>query len=279
VTVVYRFAVETHFVRHGDVTLTMDVEGEGPTVLFLHGWPDTGVLWRDVAAQVRAAGFRTAIPDLRGCGRSSKPTSVREYGMQLLVGDVVALVEDLGGPVVLVGHDWGSNLAWATAAFQPQVVSKLVALSVGHPTSFRSAGLVQQMKSWYTLLFSFEGIAEEWLRKNDHEALRTWLGHPNVDNVIRELERDNQLSTHLNWYRANIPPESFVADPPVLPPIQAPTLGVWSTNDFALSEAQMKNSELYCANGFTYRRIEGPGHWMPIEDPVAVAQLITDFLP
>jgi pimeloyl-ACP methyl ester carboxylesterase len=128
------------------------------------------------------------------------------------------------------------------------------------------------------LLFSFESIAEEWLRKNDHEALRTWLGHPDVDNVIRELERDNQLSTHLNWYRANIPPESFVADPPVLPPIQAPTLGVWSTNDFALSEAQMKNSELYCANGFTYRRIEGPGHWMPIEDPVAVAQLITDFL-
>ncbi len=270
--------METRLVQHGDVTLHHDVAGEGPTVLFLHGWPDTGVLWHDVAALVRAAGFRTAVPDLRGCGRSSKPEAVNDYAMHHLVGDVAALVDDLGGPVTLVGHDWGSNLAWATAAFQPELVTKLVALSVGHPTSFRSAGLIQQMKSWYTLLFSFEGIAEQWLRKNNHEALRTWLGHPDVENVIRELERDNQLSTHLNWYRANIPPESFVAEPPVLPPISVPTLGVWSTNDFALSEAQMQNSAAYCTNGFTYKRIEGPGHWMPLEDPKGVADLIIDFL-
>jgi pimeloyl-ACP methyl ester carboxylesterase len=271
--------VETRLVQHGEVTLHVDVAGEGPTVLFLHGWPDTGVLWHDVATHVRNAGYRTAVPDLRGCGRSSKPTAVSDYAMHLLVGDVAALVDELGGPVALVGHDWGSNLAWATAAFRPDLVSHLVALSVGHPTSFRSAGLVQQMKSWYTLLFSFEGIAEQWLRKNDHEALRTWLGHPDVESVIRELERENQLSTHLNWYRANIPPESFVADPPVLPPIQAPTLGVWSTNDFALSEAQMQNSVEYCTNGFTYKRIEGPGHWMPLEDPEGVARLIIEFLP
>ena len=256
----------------------MDVQGQGPTILLLHGWPDTGRLWREVAPLLVAGGYRVAVPDLRGCGRSSKPTATPAYAMQELVLDVAALVEALGAPVTLVGHDWGANLAWATAAFMPQLVDRLVALSVGHPTAFRSAGLAQQIKSWYTLLFSFEGLAEEWLRKNNHEALRHWLGHPDADAVIAELERDNQLSTHLNWYRANIPPSSFVAEPPVLPAIQAPTLGIWSTGDFALSEGQMTNSAAYCANGFTYERIEGPGHWLPLEEPAEVARRILTFL-
>ena len=215
----------------------MDVQGQGPTILLLHGWPDTGRLWREVAPLLVAGGYRVAVPDLRGCGRSSKPIATPAYAMQELVFDVAALVE-----------------------------------------AFRSAGLAQQITSWYTLLFSFEGLAEEWLRKNNHEALRHWLGHPDADAVIAELERDNQLSTHLNWYRANIPPSSFVAEPPVLPAIQAPTLGIWSTGDFALSEGQMTNSAAYCANGFTYERIEGPGHWLPLEEPAEVARRILTFL-
>jgi len=263
---------------NGDVVIVADVEGDGPTVLLLHGWPDTAAVWDEVGPRLVAAGYRIVTPDLRGCGRSTKPTNVADYRMHLLVGDVAALIDEVGGPVALVGHDWGAGLAWAVAAYLPQRVSHLVVLSVGHPTAFRSGGIEQQQRSWYTLLFSYEGLGEAFLRHHDYEAMRRWLRHPRVEPVIAELERDGQMRTHLLWYRANLAPDAFVTDPPVLPAIQAPTLGVWSSGDFALTERQMIDSAQYCENGFTYRRLEGVGHWTPLDAPDEIAMSIDDFL-
>jgi pimeloyl-ACP methyl ester carboxylesterase len=265
-------------VSSGDVQLNVTVEGQGPTILLLHGWPDTSALWRDVADDLVAQGYRVAVPDLRGCGLSDKPTQVERYAMHHLVGDVVAIVAALGDDkVTLVGHDWGANLAWVTATYRPDLIERLVVVSVGHPTSFRSAGLEQQIKSWYTLLFFHEGVGEAFLRKNDYEAMRRWTGHPRVEEVIAELERDGQMTTHLLWYRANLPPESFVSAPPVLPAVEVPVLGLWSSGDLALSEQQMTNSAQYCSRGFTYVRFEGHGHWLPIEAPHELSAEIVKF--
>ena len=77
--------------------------------------------------------------------------------------------------------------------------------------------------------------------------MRRWVRHPRADEVIDELERDGQMRTHLMWYRANARPDMFLSPPPVLPPIQAPTLGVWSSGDAALNESQMTESAQYCA--------------------------------
>ena len=265
--------------RHGDVEIAYDVDGEGPTLVLLHGWPDTSSLWDEMAPRLIEAGFRVVTPDLRGCGRSSKPTATADYAMHHLVGDVAALIDDVGAErVTLVGHDWGANLTWVSAAHLPERVDRLVALSVGHPTSFRSAGLEQQIKSWYTLLFAHEGLGEAFLRQHDYEAMRHWLGHPRVDAVIEELERDGQMTTHLQWYRANIPPWAFVADPPVLPPILAPAMGVWSSGDAALSERQMTGSAPYCEGGFRFVRLEGFGHWTPLEAPDEVTDEIVHFI-
>ncbi len=94
------------------------------------------------------------------------------------------------------------------------------------------------MKSWYMLLFQFEGVGEAFLRKNNHEAIRRWTGHPRPDTVIEELERDGQMRSHLLWYRANVAPDAFVAPPPSLPPLEVPVLGIWSSGDFALGETR-----------------------------------------
>ncbi|HEY5111068.1 MAG TPA: alpha/beta fold hydrolase [Acidimicrobiales bacterium] len=271
--------MESIKVSSGDVELHVNVSGEGPTVLLLHGWPDTSALWNGVASDLVTAGYRVAVPDLRGCGLSDKPTDVTRYAMHELVSDVACIIAALGDEkVTLVGHDWGANLAWVTATYRPDLVGRLVVVSVGHPTSFRSAGLEQQIKSWYTLLFFHEGVGEAFLRKNDYEAMRRWTGHPRVEEIILELERDGQMTTHLLWYRANLPPESFVADPPILPPVEVPVLGLWSSGDAALSEHQMTNSSAYCAQGFTYVRFEGPGHWLPIEAPHDVSAAIVKFI-
>ena len=104
-------------------------------------------------------------------------------------------------------------------------------------------------------------------------------GIPDLDAVVADLERDSSLTTGLNWYRANITPEAFVGTPIELPPIQAPTMGVWSSGDFALTEEQMTGSAKFCTNGFRYERIDGPGHWMQIDAPDKVNALLLDFLP
>ena len=272
--------MEQILVENGPVTLSVQVSGEGPTIVLLHGWPDTSAVWDLVAPALLECGFRVAVPDLRGCGRSSKPEGTQNYAMHLLVADLNAIIGALGTEKVsLVGHDWGANLAWVTTAYEPTIVERLVAVSVGHPTAFRSAGLEQQIKSWYTLLFYHEGLGEAFLRKNDYEAMRHWVGHPRVDAIIEELERDGQMSAHLQWYRANIPPEAFVARAPVLPPIQVLTLGIWSSGDSALGERQMTDSGAYCAHGFAYTRLEDVGHWIPLEAASELVEQLVTFVP
>ncbi|MEI8051644.1 MAG: alpha/beta fold hydrolase [Actinomycetes bacterium] len=249
------------------------------TVVLLHGWPDEGSMWHHQVAALVDAGYRVVVPDQRGCGASDRPTAISAYKMALLVADVVAVITSLDeGAVHVVGHDWGANVAWALASFVPSVVTSLTAISVGHPTSFRSAGIEQQMRTWYPLLFQFEGIGEAWLRKDDYTAVRTWLSHPDADDVVARDRATGFLDTHLHWYRANMPPESWIAEPPVIPPIQCRTMGIWSTGDHALTEVQMKGSGAYVEGPWRYERLEGPGHWLPLEIPDVLNALLIDFL-
>jgi pimeloyl-ACP methyl ester carboxylesterase len=127
------------------------------------------------------------------------------------------------------------------------------------------------------LLFSYEGVGEGFLRKNEYEAMRRWVRHPRVESVIAELERDGQMSAHLKWYRANVAPDAFVIDPAPLPAVGVPVLGIWSSGDFALTEGQMTNSASYCAGGFEYLRLEDLGHWIPLEAPHELARAVIEF--
>jgi pimeloyl-ACP methyl ester carboxylesterase len=255
-------------------------EGDGRPVVLLHGFPDTGTLWRNQVPALRDAGYRVIVPDLRGYGGTDKPTDVEQYAIPYLAGDVIGLLDHLGiERAHVVGHDWGSALAWAIAAFAPDRVDHLVALSVGHPGAFRDAGLLQREKSWYMLLFQFAGIAEAWLSNDGWANFREWSHYPDADRVIAELERDQSLTPGLNWYRANIPPESYVTPGIEVPPVKAPTMGVWSDGDMALLEEQMTASSKFVEGTWRYERVNGAGHWMQLERPDAVNRLLLDYLP
>lgn len=257
-----------------------DTGGDGPAVLLLHGFPDRGRLWRHQVPALREAGFRVIVPDQRGYGGSTKPEAVDAYGLANLMLDMVGVLDHLDiERAHVVGHDWGAPVGWLAASLAPDRVDRLVALSVGHPTAFASAGRAQREKSWYMLLFQFAGVAERWLSQNDWENFRAWVDHPDADGVIADLENDSSLTPGLCWYRANLAPESLLEPPIALPPVQAPTMGVWSTGDIALTEVQMTGSAAYVAGGFRYERLDGPGHWMMLEAPDAVNALLLDFLP
>ncbi len=264
---------------NGGIGLHYEITGEGTPVVLLHGFPDTARLWRHQVDAFVRAGFSVITVDQRGYGSSDKPTEVEAYGLLNLVGDVGAVLADAGVERThVVGHDWGAAVAWGLATAAPALVDHLVVLSVGHPATFRSEGFEQHAKSWYMLLFQFEGIAERWLSDDDWSGFRAWSGHPDADAVIAELEANHSLTPALNWYRANVPASSYLDPPLELPPVQAPTMGVWGSGDFALTEGQMTRSIAHVAGSWRYERLEGPGHWLQLEAPEQVNRLLIEFL-
>jgi len=260
------------------VGIEYQVTGQGRPVVLLHGFPDSGRLWRHQVTALAEAGFQVIVPDLRGYGLSDKPSEVEAYSLPLLAGDVMAVLADAGAERAhVVGHDWGAALAWAIASLAPGSVDHLAVLSVGHPSTFRRTA-EQREKSWYMLLFQFPGVAERWLTENNW-ANMIGAGHPDADQVVADIEANGSLVPGLNWYRANVGPETWVGPPVQLPPVQAPTMGIWSTGDFALTEVQMTDSAENVAGPWRYERLDGPGHWMQLDAPDKVNALLLDFLP
>jgi pimeloyl-ACP methyl ester carboxylesterase len=267
-------------VDSGGVTLDVNVEGSGRPVVLVHGFPDTKRLWSKVTPALVDAGYQVITYDQRGYGASDKPAEVEAYSIPFLAIDTTAVLDYLGiERAHLVGHDWGAAVVWAVASFAPERVDHLVPMSVGHPGSFADMDMSQREKSWYMLLFQFAPQAEQWLTADGGANFREWCHHPDFDAVLAELERDQSLTPGLNYYRANVNPDALVGPPLELPPIQAPTMGIWSSLDFALNEPQMTGSEKFCANSWRYERIDGVDHWMQWEAPEKVAPLLLDFLP
>ncbi len=255
-------------------------EGQGPAVLLLHGFPDTSYLWRHQIPALVAAGYRALAPDLRGRGQTEMPTRAEDYALRLMVQDVAALLDALDVERAhVVGHDWGAALAWVSASLLPQRVDRLVVISVGHPAARSRPTLEQLQKSWYTLLFQFEGIAEELLQQDDWYLLKE-LGQGAGDQelYLAELSRPGALTAALNWYRANRPPQHLLAPPIALPKVQAPTLGIWSSGDLYLTEDWMLRSAAFVSGPWKYERIDDASHWIPLDQPVRLNRLLLEFL-
>ncbi|WP_342634181.1 alpha/beta hydrolase [Lichenibacterium ramalinae] len=99
----------THFLASGPV--------DGPLMIFVHGWPSIGLMWRAQMDAFAADGWRCIAPDLRGFGGSSAPAAVDAYTVEEAVADMAELHDHLGGePAVWVGHDWGCCVVGALAA-------------------------------------------------------------------------------------------------------------------------------------------------------------------
>ncbi|KWX09904.1 alpha/beta hydrolase, partial [Carbonactinospora thermoautotrophica] len=139
--------------------------GEGPLVLFVHGFPEFWWAWRHQLVAVAEAGYRAVAMDLRGYGASDKPP--RGYDALTLAADVTGLVRALGeASAVLVGHGEGAYVAWTAATRSPKIVRGLVAVSMPHPRRLRTAlarDPAQLSLSGYVLGFQLPWVPERHL--------------------------------------------------------------------------------------------------------------------
>lgn len=124
-------AVEVKTVVTGDLPIQIRCAGDGPLVLLLHGFPDLSLGWHHQIEGLAQAGYYAVAPDMRGYGGTGGPPQAEAYSIFSLVGDLVALVEALGyRQAVVVGHDWGSAVAWHCALLRPDMFHAVMGMSV-----------------------------------------------------------------------------------------------------------------------------------------------------
>lgn len=164
-------------VETNGIKLRIAEMGKGPLVIFLHGFPESWYSWRHQLPAVAKAGFHAVAPDLRGYGKSDKPANVDDYDIRHLTADVTGLIDALGEKTaVVVGHDWGSLVAWNAVLLHPDRFTGLVAMSVPYGGRAAVSPLETMKKTsgdnfYYILYFQEPGVAEGEFDKDPRAIL------------------------------------------------------------------------------------------------------------
>jgi pimeloyl-ACP methyl ester carboxylesterase len=292
--------------------------GEGPLVVFMHGFPDLAISWKHQLQAVAEAGYRGVALDMRGYGGTSAPEDPEAYSQFHVAGDVAALMDELGEEsAVLVGHDMGANLAWAMASFLPQRVRGVAVLSIPHKPRGDQPPVASSPPTFYQRRFQPLGVEEELL----HAAATTfltaifdrlsgsselgeppallvpegrsfrdlfevptstpaWLGDDELAEYVATFQRTGFRGA-LNWYR-NIDRNWYQSAPWAGLPVTVPATFIIGTGDVAWA--------LFHANGVIdsqkdrvpllteIRVLDGVGHWIAQEAPAEVNDFLLTFL-
>ena len=183
--------IETNGVRLNTV-----VEGKGPLVILLHGFPQTWYLWRHQIDPLVEAGFQVAVPDQRGFGDSDCPPAISDYNMRELTADVAGIAQALGHETFyVIGHDWGCVIAWNTALMYPDKCKGVMGMELPYwrtrPVFLDPPGLDDRF--WYIRYFQEPGVAEaEFAERPLEEVLLsifyTHSGDAPEHTFIKQLE-------------------------------------------------------------------------------------------
>jgi pimeloyl-ACP methyl ester carboxylesterase len=262
--------------------LTFDVRDAGPPdgdpVVLLHGFPQDARAFDRLAPVLHGAGLRTLAPDQRGYSPGARPRGRSPYRLRELVDDVLALLDAAGlGSAHLVGHDWGAVVGWALAAWHPERLRTLTALSVPHPAAMARAAVTsdQALRSSYVLAFQLPAVPERALLAGGGAPLRRLLtqsGLPDglAAHYVTRMREPGALTAALAWYRA-LP---LGAWEPV-GRVRVPTLHVWSTADVALGRAATEATRAHVEAPYRLEVLEGVPHWVPELAADRVGELLT----
>ncbi|MEM1281393.1 MAG: alpha/beta hydrolase [Cyanobacteria bacterium P01_H01_bin.152] len=277
--------LQHQFIRTNGIRLHYVTQGQGPLLLFLHGFPEFWYTWRH-QIPVFAEFFKVVAVDLRGYNDSDKPTAVSDYVMSELVKDISELITALGfDTCYLVGHDWGGGIAWSVAYAHPEQVAKLVILNCPHPQRFLEgfANPMQWWRSAYMGFFQLPWLPELLLAANNYRFIDTAFDNMAVNRsaiTLADIQafktaiaRPGALQAGLNYYRNLLSPLWSQSEWSVL---EVPTLMIWGEDDPAFESHLAAGTEEYVRD-FHLRYIDNCGHWVPQEYPTLVNQYMAEF--
>nr|MCW2729130.1 alpha/beta hydrolase [Aeromicrobium sp.] len=259
--------------------MTFDVIDSGPLdgtpVVLLHGFPQRATSWSKVSDLLNAEGLRTYALDQRGYSPGARPSSRFAYQVSELVGDVTALIDEIGQPVHLVGHDWGSAVAWAVAGNHPDLIRSLTAVSVAHPGAFMKSMVSssQILRSYYMLLFQLPAVPEHLLSRRGglgERMLRAaGMDRDMIEAYRREIVADGALRGGLGYYRS-----VFLGAKQIGRKVSVPTTYVWSDRDAALVRRGAELTPEFVTGPYELDVIEGATHWLPDQNAPELAASI-----
>jgi pimeloyl-ACP methyl ester carboxylesterase len=283
--------------RYAELEYLDDGPADGRPVVLAHGFPDEPSTWNDVVALL-PDGLRIIRPYLRGVGRS------RVTEPSALSGQVAALASDLLGlidaldldPVVLVGHDWGARASHAVAALAPQTLAGLVTISTAYgpqTTLTDDEKLADAAVAWYRYWLCTEAGANAF--RGNPSALVRWawanwsprlaLPEQALSSILAAVDTEQFADTVVHYYRhgtGEAPGSSPYAEAQAIldawPDITVPATFLIGTADGCETLPLARSNGGRYAAGRELIELDGVGHFIPREDPAAVAAAIRRHL-
>jgi pimeloyl-ACP methyl ester carboxylesterase len=251
-------------------------------VILLHGFPETSHMWSSMQDLLARNGYYSLAPDQRGYSPGARPSRKSAYRIDALAGDVIALADSKGlHSFHLIGHDWGSAVAWYLAAHYPDRVRSLTAMSVPHLEAFRRAVTTDPLQydaSSYVRLFRWPLLPEIFLRSRQFRNMKSiWdqSSDEEIDHYLSVFRQRGAVTAALNWYRANY--RVLAGDDTTIGPVEVPTLFVWGTGDPAILRSGAELNRNYVSGSYSEYFIDA-GHWLVQESFPEVSARILEHL-
>ncbi len=253
-------------------------DNTGPSLILLHGFPETSAMWTPLMAAAASQGYRVLAFDQRGYSPAARPAEPSAYAMSELIDDVIRVADAVGFQRFhLVGHDWGSAVGWGTLMAHSERVISWSSLSIPHPSAFVDAfqhDPEQRKRSRYFLLFQQSWLPEQLFAFNDHMLLRevfyAGMSESQSEEYLSAFSEPGAMTAALNWYRAlDLPGQAFAGEPD----IHRPVLFLWGSSDPSVSPYTIEAQKKYLKGPFREVKLDA-GHWLMEERTEAVVSAV-----
>jgi len=270
-------------------------KGQGKLMIFLHGFPDNALTFKNQIDYFADKGFRVIAPYMRGYFPSDIPSDNKYYTLTL-GQDVVELIKALGSEkAIVVGHDWGANAAYSAAMIAPELFEMIIGVSVVRGT-FSKALITnpeQQRKTWYIYFFQTL-MAETAISFNDYAFIRRlykdWsssgfeVPEEHMKDVIETFKHEGVAKAAINYYRCFFNTSGLSSEEAIeqkrisYGKINVKTLYLHGEKDGCIEVELTEGMENFFAEDFEKKIIKDAGHFIHLEKPEEFNETILEFI-